>query len=84
MLDSTSGTAELEVYLFVGHIIKANVHSPGMWGGGAQSVGNGTSAWGQASEAATGWGDTEEPSKASGWGNPSPNPTKLGKNGHQA
>ncbi|GAA6215573.1 trinucleotide repeat-containing gene 6B protein-like [Lates japonicus] len=49
----------------------------GMWGG-AQSVDNGTAAWGQASDAATGWGDPDEPSKASGWGNPSPNPSKPG------
>ncbi|XP_076608095.1 trinucleotide repeat containing adaptor 6Bb.1 isoform X1 [Chaetodon auriga] len=54
---------------------------PGMWGGGgggAQSVDNGTAAWGQTSEAATGWGDPDEPGKASGWGNPSPNPGKPG------
>lgn len=50
-----------------------------MWGGGAQSVDNGTAAWGQASDAATGWGDPEEPGKSSGWGNPSPNPGKPGK-----
>ncbi|XP_070836512.1 trinucleotide repeat-containing gene 6B protein-like isoform X2 [Chaetodon trifascialis] len=54
---------------------------PGMWGGGGggvQSVDNGTAAWGQTSEAATGWGDPDEPGKASGWGNPSPNPGKSG------
>lgn len=50
-----------------------------MWGGGAQSVDNGTAAWSQASDAATGWGDPEEPSKASSWGNPSPKPGKPGK-----
>uniref|UniRef100_A0A3B4UUA1 Trinucleotide repeat containing adaptor 6Bb.1 n=1 Tax=Seriola dumerili TaxID=41447 RepID=A0A3B4UUA1_SERDU len=50
----------------------------GMWGGGAQSVDNGTAAWGQTSDAATGWGDPDEPSKTSGWGNPSPNPGKPG------
>ncbi|XP_044036616.1 trinucleotide repeat-containing gene 6B protein-like [Siniperca chuatsi] len=49
---------------------------PDMWGGGAQSVDNGTAAWGQVSDAATGWGDSDEPGKASGWGNPSPNPGK--------
>ncbi len=52
-----------------------------MWGGGAQSVDNGTAAWGQASDTATGWGDPDEPGKASGWGNPSPNPGKPGKLG---
>lgn len=50
-----------------------------MWGGSAQSVDNGTASWSQSSDAATGWGDPEEPSKASGWGNPSPNPGKPGK-----
>lgn len=50
-----------------------------MWGGGAQSVDNGTGAWGQGSDAASGWGDPEEPGKASGWGNPSPNPSKPGQ-----
>lgn len=50
-----------------------------MWGGGAQSVDNGTTTWGQSSEAASGWGDPEEPSKAPGWGNPSSNPGKSGK-----
>ncbi|XP_029365052.1 trinucleotide repeat-containing gene 6B protein-like isoform X2 [Echeneis naucrates] len=49
----------------------------GMWGG-AQSVDNGTAAWGQASDAATGWGDPDEPTKSSGWGNPSPNTSKPG------
>ncbi len=42
---------------------------------------NGTAAWGQASDTATGWGDPDEPGKASGWGNPSPNPGKPGKLG---
>lgn len=51
-----------------------------MWGGGAQSVDNGTAAWGQTSDAVTGWGDPDEPGKASGWGTPSPNPIKPGKN----
>ena len=51
-----------------------------MWGGGAQTVDNGTAAWGQTSDAATGWGDPDEPGKTSGWGNPSPNPGKPGKN----
>lgn len=50
-----------------------------MWGGGAQSVDNGTAAWGQSTDAATGWADSDEPSKASGWGNPSPNPGKPGE-----
>ncbi|XP_056262530.1 trinucleotide repeat-containing gene 6B protein-like isoform X2 [Pseudoliparis swirei] len=50
----------------------------GMWGGGAQSVDNGTTTWGQSSDAATGWGDPDEPGKASGWGNPSPNSGKSG------
>ncbi|XP_029944441.1 trinucleotide repeat-containing gene 6B protein-like [Salarias fasciatus] len=49
----------------------------GLWGGGAQTVDNGTAAWGQASDT-TGWGDPDESSKASGWGNPSPNPGKPG------
>ena len=40
---------------------------------------NGTAAWGKASDAATGWGELDEPSKASGWRNPSPNPGKPGK-----
>lgn len=52
---------------------------PGMWGGGAQSVDNGTATWGQSSDAAASWGDPDEPSKASGWGNPSPNSGKPGK-----
>ncbi|XP_034045510.1 trinucleotide repeat-containing gene 6B protein-like isoform X2 [Thalassophryne amazonica] len=46
----------------------------GIWAGGSQSVDNGTAAWGQASDATTGWGDTDDPSKVSGWGNPSPKP----------
>lgn len=50
-----------------------------MWGGGVQTVDNGTAAWGQASDATSGWGDPDEPGKASGWGNPSPNPGKPGK-----
>lgn len=50
-----------------------------MWGGGAQSVDNGTAAWGQTTEAATGWGEPDESGKGSGWGNPSPNPSKPGK-----
>ncbi|XP_023144468.2 trinucleotide repeat-containing gene 6B protein-like [Amphiprion ocellaris] len=50
---------------------------PGMWGGGTQTVDNGTAAWGQTSEA-TGWGDPDEPGKGSGWGNPSPNAGKPG------
>lgn len=40
---------------------------------------NGTAAWGQASDATSSWGDSDEPGKASGWGNPSPNPGKPGK-----
>lgn len=44
-----------------------------MWGGGSQSVDNGTAAWGQSTDAATGWGDPDDPGKASGWGNPSSN-----------
>lgn len=40
---------------------------------------NGTAAWGQASDATSGWVDPDEPGKASGWGNPSPNPGKPGK-----
>lgn len=51
-----------------------------MWGGGAQSVDNGTATWGQASEAATGWGETDEPGKVSSWGTPSSNSGKPGKN----
>lgn len=41
---------------------------------------NGTAGWGQASDGATGWGEPDEPSKAPGWGGPSPNPGKPGKN----
>ncbi|XP_016895759.1 trinucleotide repeat-containing gene 6B protein-like isoform X2 [Cynoglossus semilaevis] len=52
--------------------------SVGMWGGGTQSLDNGTAAWGQTSDAATGWGEPDEPSKGSGWRNPSPNPVKTG------
>lgn len=52
----------------------------GMWGGGTQSLDNGTAAWGQTSDAATGWGEPDEPSKGSGWRNPSPNPVKTGEN----
>ncbi|XP_069557422.1 trinucleotide repeat-containing gene 6B protein-like isoform X2 [Brachyistius frenatus] len=51
---------------------------PGMWGGGAQTVDNGTATWSQTSDAATGWGDPDEPGKAPGWGNPSPNAAKPG------
>ncbi|XP_078141005.1 trinucleotide repeat containing adaptor 6Bb.1 [Centroberyx gerrardi] len=51
---------------------------PGMWGGGSQSVDNGTAAWGQSSDAPTSWGDQDEPGKASGWVNPTPNPGKSG------
>lgn len=40
---------------------------------------NGTAAWGQGSDATSGWVDPDEPGKASGWGNPSPNPGKPGK-----
>lgn len=50
-----------------------------MWGGGAQSADNGTNAWSQASDTATGWSEPDEPGKAS-WRNPSPNPGKPGKN----
>ncbi|XP_061892920.1 trinucleotide repeat-containing gene 6B protein-like isoform X2 [Entelurus aequoreus] len=50
---------------------------PGMWGGGTQSVDNGTVAWGQ-SEPAAGWGDAEDPGKRSGWGNLSPGPNNPG------
>uniref|UniRef100_A0A3Q3VNQ1 Uncharacterized protein n=1 Tax=Mola mola TaxID=94237 RepID=A0A3Q3VNQ1_MOLML len=46
---------------------------PGMWGGGTQSVDNGTAAWGQVSDSSTGWGEPDEPGKVSGWGSPSPN-----------
>ncbi|KAF7649343.1 hypothetical protein LDENG_00143020 [Lucifuga dentata] len=49
---------------------------PSMWGGGAQSVDNSTTAWGQGSDSAKGWGDPDTSGKASGWGNPSPNPSK--------
>ncbi|XP_060882568.1 trinucleotide repeat-containing gene 6B protein-like isoform X4 [Labrus mixtus] len=50
----------------------------GMWGAGAQSVDNGTAAWGQTADSATSWGDHDEPGKASGWVNPAPNITKPG------
>uniref|UniRef100_A0A1A8M865 PAX-interacting protein 1 n=2 Tax=Nothobranchius pienaari TaxID=704102 RepID=A0A1A8M865_9TELE len=49
----------------------------GMWGG-AQSVDNGTAAWGQALDAAAGWGEPDDPNKSSGWRNSSPNPAKPG------
>lgn len=49
-----------------------------MWGGSAQSVDNGTTTWGQTSDA-TGWSETDESGKATGWGNPPPNPGKAGK-----
>ncbi|XP_041857981.1 trinucleotide repeat-containing gene 6B protein-like [Melanotaenia boesemani] len=48
----------------------------GMWGGGAPNVDNGTAAWGQTSDAPSSWGEPDEPSKASSWRNPSPNPVK--------
>ncbi|XP_055008777.1 trinucleotide repeat-containing gene 6B protein-like isoform X2 [Boleophthalmus pectinirostris] len=51
---------------------------PGLWGGGAQCADNGTGSWGQTSEAATGWGDSDESSKHSGWGNPSSSSAKSG------
>lgn len=38
---------------------------------------NGTAAWGQVSDAAATWGDPDD----SGWGTPSPNSNKPGKNG---
>lgn len=41
---------------------------------------NGTSAWGQVSDSSTGWGEPDEPGKVSGWGSPSPNSGKPGKN----
>lgn len=50
-----------------------------MWGGGAQSVDNGTAAWGQASDAATGWGEPDEPGKVSSWGTASSTSGKPGK-----
>lgn len=42
---------------------------------------NGTAAWGQVSDAASTWGDPEDSGKAPGWGAPSPNSNKPGKNG---
>ncbi|XP_014838571.1 PREDICTED: trinucleotide repeat-containing gene 6B protein-like isoform X2 [Poecilia mexicana] len=62
------------------HSINSNPGSGavGMWGGAAQSVDDGTAAWGQASDAATGWGEPDDSSKSSGWRNPSPNPSKPG------
>lgn len=54
--------------------------SVGMWGGSTQNVDDGTAAWGQASDAATSWGDPDDSSKVSGWRNPSPNPSKPGEN----
>lgn len=50
-----------------------------MWGGGAQSVDNGTAAWGQVSDTATGWGEPDEPGKVSSWGAPSSTSGKPGK-----
>lgn len=46
-----------------------------MWGGGTQSLDNGSGAWNQTSDPASGWGDSDDP-KMSGWGNLSPNPGK--------
>ncbi|XP_012735101.2 trinucleotide repeat-containing gene 6B protein [Fundulus heteroclitus] len=62
------------------HSINSNPGSGavGMWGGGAQSMDDGTAAWGQGSDAAASWGDPDDSSKASGWRNPSPNPSKPG------
>ncbi|XP_047215458.1 trinucleotide repeat-containing gene 6B protein-like [Girardinichthys multiradiatus] len=62
------------------HSINTNPGSAavGMWGGGAQSVDDGTTAWGQTSDAPTGWGEPDDSSKPSGWRNPSPNPSKPG------
>ncbi|TWW69484.1 Trinucleotide repeat-containing gene 6B protein [Takifugu flavidus] len=50
----------------------------GMWGGGAQSVDNGTAAWGQVSDATTTWADPDDCGKPSGWGTPSPSSNKPG------
>ncbi|XP_019726466.1 trinucleotide repeat-containing gene 6B protein isoform X2 [Hippocampus comes] len=50
----------------------------GMWGGGTQSLDNGSGAWNQTSDTASGWGDSDDP-KMSGWGNLSPNPGKSTK-----
>lgn len=44
---------------------------------------NGTAAWGQVSDAATTWGDPDDSGKA-GWGTPSPNTNKTGKNGKKS
>ncbi|XP_038129725.1 trinucleotide repeat-containing gene 6B protein-like [Cyprinodon tularosa] len=62
------------------HSINSNPGSGavGMWGGTTQNVDDGTAAWGQASDAATSWGDPDDSSKVSGWRNPSPNPSKPG------
>ncbi|XP_061556018.1 trinucleotide repeat-containing gene 6B protein-like isoform X1 [Phycodurus eques] len=51
---------------------------PGMWGGVTQSVDNGSGAWNQTSDVASGWGDSDDP-KISGWGSLSPNPSKSTK-----
>ncbi|XP_061158806.1 trinucleotide repeat-containing gene 6B protein-like isoform X1 [Syngnathus typhle] len=48
---------------------------PGMWGGGTQSVANGSGPWNQTSDSSTRWGDSDDP-KISSWGNLSPNPGK--------
>lgn len=40
---------------------------------------NGTAAWGQASDAAAGWGEPDEPGKVSSWGTPSSTSGKPGK-----
>lgn len=50
-----------------------------MWGGSAQSVDNGTAAWGQVSDATTTWGDPDDCGKASSWGTPSPSSNKPGE-----
>ncbi|XP_077358159.1 trinucleotide repeat containing adaptor 6Bb.1 [Festucalex cinctus] len=51
---------------------------PGMWGGGTQSLDNGSGAWNQTSDTTSGWGDSDDP-KISGWVNLSPNPGKSTK-----
>lgn len=56
---------------------------PGMWGGGAQTVDNGTAAWGQVSDAANKWGDPDDSGKGSSWGTPSPSSNKPGMKGEK-
>ncbi|XP_050979979.1 trinucleotide repeat-containing gene 6B protein [Labeo rohita] len=56
------------------------------WGGNGSpsspSVDNGTAVWGKPTDPSTGW-DPDDTGKASGWGDPSPNPVKSGSKSMQ-